>query len=295
MSDKLTPVFVIMPFSKTTEEHTERYWKDHFENFLTPIIKENKEFKAFRSEPLRGDILREIIKELVACPIVLADLTDTNPNVFLELGIRQSFKQCTITIAEKGTKIPFDISMKSIIYYHPKDHLKYEKFKKQLQKALKDCKDNPKRPDSIVLETISGRGSLYQIIHRDEAIRRLKALLTELVFNEALCDVIYELIEKNKNEKQEIFNYPTNRFRNNAIELLLTSRYLDEKEDFYKTGYTLLHNYDTKNSQLNDWADHRKRVEKWFLRKSVKEEFIELLVQFKEEVKKIKKRLETTC
>ena len=129
-----------MPFSQTTEEHTETYWTDHFDKFLKPIIEETKEFQAFRSEPLRGDILRQIIKELVSCPIVLADLTDRNPNVFLELGIRQSFKQGTITIAEKGTKIPFDISIKSMLFYHPKNHLKYRKFKKQLQKALKDCK-----------------------------------------------------------------------------------------------------------------------------------------------------------
>ena len=57
--------FVIMPFRKTTKGHTERYWAEHFNNFLKPLIEENPNLEARRSEALRGDIVREIIKDLV--------------------------------------------------------------------------------------------------------------------------------------------------------------------------------------------------------------------------------------
>ena len=62
-----------------------------------------------RSHPLRGDMVREIITNLVMAPIVIADITDENPNVYWELGVRHSFEHGTIIIAEEGTKRRFDI------------------------------------------------------------------------------------------------------------------------------------------------------------------------------------------
>ena len=35
-----------MPFSKTTEEHTEEYWTSQFETFLKPLIEENPNLEA---------------------------------------------------------------------------------------------------------------------------------------------------------------------------------------------------------------------------------------------------------
>ena len=158
MSTKPKRCFVIMPISKTTVEHSEDYWRKHFETFLEPLIKECGNLEVFRSEPLRGDLVKQIIEDLCYSPIVVADLTDKNPNVFWELGVRQSFKHGTITIAEAGTKIPFDISTKATLYYYPKNHLKNEAFREKFKKAIKDCLSNPDSPDSQVLEVIPGRG-----------------------------------------------------------------------------------------------------------------------------------------
>ena len=134
--------FVIMPFSKTSETHTEDYWTKHFETFLKINIDPIPNIKAYRSEPLREDILKQIIRELVTAEVVIADITDHNPNVFWELGVRQSFKHRTITIAEEGTSLPFDISSKSTLFYSPKDHLKNTKFTTKLKNAIKDCLKN---------------------------------------------------------------------------------------------------------------------------------------------------------
>ena len=53
--------FVIMPFSKTTEAHSEEYWDTHFEKIIKPAIESTKFLTAYRSSPLRGDVLRQII------------------------------------------------------------------------------------------------------------------------------------------------------------------------------------------------------------------------------------------
>ena len=121
MANERERCFVIMPFSKTTDKHTKDYWTKHFKTFLKPLVEENPELEAHRSQPLRGDIIRQIITDLALCRVVIVDLTDQNPNVYWELGVRQSFKHGTVTIAEAGTPLPFDIGGKGTLYYYPKE------------------------------------------------------------------------------------------------------------------------------------------------------------------------------
>ncbi len=164
--------FVIMPFSKTSEKHTKEYWTNHYNKFIKPLIESGHPLIAKRSSPLRGDIIRQIITDLVTASIVVADLTDANPNVYWELGVRQSFKHCTVTIAEDGTAFPFDMGGKGSLYYYPNDHIKMQEFENEFHNAIDDCLKNPDVPDSHVLETISGRGTLHQILTRDESLRK---------------------------------------------------------------------------------------------------------------------------
>lgn len=281
--------FVIMPFSKTSEEHTEEYWTNHFETFLKPLIEESKELEAHRSEPLRGDILKQIITELVTTPVVVADLTDRNPNVFWELGVRQSFKHCTITIAEKGTKVPFDVSVKGTPFYYPKDHIKNAKFTKKFKKAIEDCLSQPDSPDSHVLETISGRGTLFEIIHRDEAIRRVKALLLECFRNQGILNAIYATIKKNrKNPKKRTFI--THRLLSSAIELLLTTRYLDGESRFYDLAMGCVTEILARNEQLNAWQFDPDATEEWFMKTTVRR-LRRKLNEFGEELTRIEEKL----
>lgn len=77
--------FIIMPFSQTTN-HSEEYWNEHFLLRLKPLIESCTNLKVIRSEPLRQDILRQIINDLVFSSIVIADLTDNNSNVYWELS-----------------------------------------------------------------------------------------------------------------------------------------------------------------------------------------------------------------
>jgi hypothetical protein len=143
-----------MPISQTTEEHTEEYWTDQFESFIKPLVEECGDIEVIRSEALHGDILNDIIKNLFNAEVVVADLTDLNANVFWELGVRQSCRHGTITIAENGMHVPFDVGTKGTLSYYPKHHIKNEGFRKQFKKAVVDCLENPRNPDSRVLEVI---------------------------------------------------------------------------------------------------------------------------------------------
>ena len=259
--------FVIMPFSKSSDIHTEEYWNKHYTDFLEPLIESSKVFKAVRSEALRGDILRQIITDLVTAPLVVANLTDANSNVYWELGVRQSFKHSTITIAEYGTKPPFDLSTKGTLFYYPSDYIKMEKFKNKFLKAISDCHKNPEFPDSHVLEAIGGRGTLYQILMRDESLRRLDALIAETQSNQSSWEYIVEICEKNIKKREGLMKgdpkYATNILRHCCIDLLISTRYLSATPDFYETAEDYLGEVMVTSERLPHWPARAETIDAW--------------------------------
>jgi len=270
-----------MPFSQTTNEHTEEYWTKHFEDFLKPLIEVSPKLEARRSQALRGDVLKQIITDLALSPVVVANLTDSNPNVYWELGVRQSFKHGTVTVAEEGTQLPFDISAKATLFYYPGNHLRMESFRILFKKAIQDCLEHPDRPDSHVLETISGRGTLFEIFRRDETIRRLDAVLSECNRNLQVLGWVLEDAKKNqKNSSKRTF--VTNLFRTPAAELLVVNRYVDEDQSFYKLTERYLSRITTMNNQITIWEVKPDSTEKWLI--SVETSTAELLNEFKARV-----------
>jgi len=110
---------------------------------------------------LTGDILKQIINDLIVSELVLADLTDANANVYWELGVRQSFRNGTITIAEEGTKLPFDLSRKGTHFYYPEGDFRNNKFVEDLQEAINKVSSNQCGPDSEILEILSGTRNTF--------------------------------------------------------------------------------------------------------------------------------------
>ena len=237
--------FVIMPFSKSSEKHTDEYWTNHFNRFLKPLIEEIPRIGAYRVESLHGDILKQIITDLIVSPIVVAELTDHNPNVFWELGVRQSFKHNTITIAEEGTPLPFDVSSKATLFYNPADHLKMEAFRDKFKKALIDCVENPNKADSYVLDAISGRGTLFEIMKLDEAKRRVESLIEEIEFNKdwynKTCQSLSKVNFLDAMKEQEHVTSRSIILQTQSAEFLLSSRYLEEDKKFYHSLREYLH------------------------------------------------------
>jgi hypothetical protein len=266
--------FVIMPFSETSTEHTETHWSTLFSTFLKPLIEENPRVEAFRSTARREDLLSEILKNLVTNPIVVADLTDHNPNVFWELGVRQSFSHGTITIAEQGTHLPFDLGKKGTLFYHTKDMLKNEPFRRGFKEAILDCINSPQRPDSIVLETIGGRGSLFEIIRREEVSRRLTALNSELEANLHLLERTLTHAKNNEDRRKQkekgespsgALQIVAGRFRFSCVELLVSNRYLDAPSELYSSAEAYYNQLFKLNDQLRIWETEQQTTESYFI------------------------------
>lgn len=255
--------FVIQPFSKTAA-HSKTYWKKHFVSMLKPMIEAVPNLEAHISEPLRGDIIRQIIADLVTAPVVVADLTDHNPNVFWELGIRQSFKHGTVTIAQQGTPLPFDIWSKGTLFYDFSDKYGVTDFGERLRAAIGDCLDHPDRADSPILESISGRGTFFEIFRKDEAKRRLDALIREIDWNLKVGELIKKRCEENIADPSKR-RYEALRFRIAANGLLITERYAEAVDSFYTAAESVFTWLASANDMLSIWVQKPTPTEKWFL------------------------------
>ena len=101
--------FVIMPFSATSS-CTEEEWTEIFVNVFKPAVEgAGLDYECRRSAATRGNLVASIIRDLNDAYVVIADLTDQNPNVFYELGVRHSLKNRTILLAQDRDDIPFDL------------------------------------------------------------------------------------------------------------------------------------------------------------------------------------------
>lgn len=102
--------FVICPIGKAGS--SERVRSDALlKHIFTPVLAE-KGYKPVRADqiPKAGMITTQIINLVVESPLVIADLTGGNPNVFYELAIRHATGRPYIQIIESGSAIPFDTS-----------------------------------------------------------------------------------------------------------------------------------------------------------------------------------------
>lgn len=115
MSEKKT-CFVVTPIG---DENTaiRRHIDGIIDQAIIPAIGDEFEIKVAHREYEIGSINDRVIQSVCNSDLVVANLTGLNPNVMFEIAIRYSFGKPAIVIAEKGTKLPFDIVDENTIFY----------------------------------------------------------------------------------------------------------------------------------------------------------------------------------
>ena len=104
--------FVLMPFDK-------KMVKVYEEGIKGAVRQAGLKCKLARDISRSTPIIQDVWEFINRARIVIADLTDRNPNVFYELGLAHSLVKRTILISQNPRKVPFDV--KHIRYIEYKD------------------------------------------------------------------------------------------------------------------------------------------------------------------------------
>lgn len=107
---QLPKAFVVMQFTQPFNE----LWK----SVVEPICR-SKGIDAKRADDDYGPgmIIADVVGRIRESAVVIAEITPTNANVYYEVGYAHALGKPTILIAERGTKLPFDISGFRVLMY----------------------------------------------------------------------------------------------------------------------------------------------------------------------------------
>jgi hypothetical protein len=106
-----------------------------------------------------GSITKDIVKGIFEADVVIADLTDRNPNVFYELGIAHSTGNKTIMTSQRGSDIPFDVGHYRIILYE-QTITGSRKFSRELDNAIKELLKSLEQTNNPVQEVLASKTPL---------------------------------------------------------------------------------------------------------------------------------------
>ena len=108
--------FIIKPIGNDNDS-IRRHIDGIIDAAIKPALEPDYEVVAAHKITETGTITKQIIKEIYQDELAIANLTGNNPNVMYELAVRYCLGKPVLTIAEKGTSLPFDVMPERTIFY----------------------------------------------------------------------------------------------------------------------------------------------------------------------------------
>lgn len=165
--------FVIMPIGEEGSLIRQKS-EGLLESVIKPVLAKLNIEPVVPSEMSKpGLITNQIIKEIVNDDLVIANLTDLNPNVMYELSLRHSTGKPVVTLSDKTTDLPFDIqNQRNIPYIDSYYYL--NKTKIRLERAItalgdnKIDKDNPiyNATQKIIFDDSTNEKTLSEVLEQ---------------------------------------------------------------------------------------------------------------------------------
>lgn len=101
--------FVIMPFVERDPQHPTGFFAEVLRSLITPAAKAAN-FTVRTANRQGSDLIQStIVNDLLEADLVIADLTEHNPNVLFELGMRMAEDKPVVLIKAHGTGPLFDV------------------------------------------------------------------------------------------------------------------------------------------------------------------------------------------
>ncbi len=186
-SESMKKCFVVSPIGE--EGSVTRINADKLFKYIIKPVCADCDFEAIRVDKLNdaNSITQTIIDYLDKSELVIADITEHNPNVFYEMGYRARTKKPIIHLKSKGENLPFDINTIRALEYDLTDLDSVEEIKKRLTKTIEsfnyseftDVSEKEESNDSVSSAVMP---TLYQIIDSlDDIKKEIKNINNETI------------------------------------------------------------------------------------------------------------------
>jgi hypothetical protein len=149
--------FVILPFVERDPKHPKGFFAEVLRSIITPAA---KDFKVKTANRQGSDMIQStIINDLIEADLVVADLTEHNPNVMFELGVRMAQDKPVVLMKAEGTGPLFDVdNMLRVFEYSPNLwQTTVEKDMPNLRDFIKGAWEN-RDPKKSYMNILRGRG-----------------------------------------------------------------------------------------------------------------------------------------
>lgn len=213
--------FVISPIGKP--DSPERKRADQIlRHVIEPAISDF-EYNVIRADKIGkpGTITTQVINHIINDPLVIADLTGHNPNVFYELAVRHAIKKPVIQIIRKGEKIPFDVSVQRTIQINHQDLDSVADAKEELKKQIQAVEKDPSLVDSPISTAVNLEFVKQSSDPELKAIADFRSTLQDI--NMRVKEIQEELeISKNREKMRYVYEPKPSKIRDFIIPRIKT-------------------------------------------------------------------------
>ncbi len=186
LGDSAKECFVVAPIG-SSDSDTRRRSDQILKHVIAPVARE-RGFTVVRSDRIdqSGSITTQIINHILNAFVVVADLTDHNPNVFYELAVRHAAAKPFVQLIQEGQTIPFDIANYRTVFLDHKDLDSAAAARDSIDKMFADSlESNGGRVDSPISQAVdfeglraSGDPQQRELAHISVQIRQLAGIVS---------------------------------------------------------------------------------------------------------------------
>lgn len=219
LEQTLKQCFIVTPIGND-QSATRRAADGLIKAVLRPTLKEmGFEAHVAHEISLSGSISNQVIKHLLEDDLVIANLTELNPNVMYELAVRHCTGLPIVVITETSTKLPFDVLGERTIFFSNDMHGVVD-LAPALRAAITSAMAPGALPDNPVYRVTEQRvlreavkpddaqaAVLQQLEALQDDVRTLRRIQTEGVAQEPLRRRRFGYMVEVKGTDQDVQNF----------------------------------------------------------------------------------------
>ncbi len=223
MAESEKKCFIITPIG-SEDSKIRRHTDGLISSTLRPALEElNFSVVAAHEISDPGSITRQVIEHILKDDLVITNLTELNPNVMYELGVRHATRLPLVVIAREDTQLPFDVSDERTIFFTD-DMLGVEELKPQL-KAMVEKAMEDKKPDNPVYRVVESEVIKAATTDKDG----MSFLIDRIMQMESLLVLLERSLRKSENLGTNRISMASSRPEYNVFEIVIAGLFDDKQ------------------------------------------------------------------